>query len=278
MKDILFNYYDLNIENINSYGDNYLFFIDGKKYYLMKTDYDEKRVNLLDKEIKMLHGKNIMVHTLVKNKNDSYISNGYILMKVNAFGDDISLYDIKLFNSIESNKIKNYVNMNDFWYRKLDYLEKQRYELSTNNLINNSFDYFLGVSELLLKNLSNNYGNTRITLSHKSLNSIKVIDYYNPFNIVYDVWLKDIGYYIKYTHNYVILDDYIDKINKYELNYLFTRLCFPFEYFNEVSDILVDNKQERSLLNIVNRIDLYEKHLFNMEHIFNIYLFKWLKK
>ena len=277
MEEILEKYYGLKNCNTINYDNGYVFFVDGKKYYLVKTNYDENMIEELEKMIYFLHKKNILIHSFIKNNANRYISNGYILMIINVFGNEITMYDIGRFSDITYDN-GYYKDMNSFWYEKLDYLNKQRNDLSDNDLINNSFDYYLGVSELLLKNLGNNLGKTMITLSHKCLTNLSVIDFYNPFNIIYDVWLKDIGYYIKITNNYGLLDKYLDKLNRYELNYLFTRLCFPFEYFCEVSDILIDKAEEKGLLSLVTNVDKYERHLFNMENIFGIRLFEWIKK
>ena len=167
---------------------------------------DENTINDL---LILLNGlDNIRLHTLIKNNENKYISDGYILEKVNVTFDEISLYDIGVFNSIVLDDMSKYVDMNSFWYNKIDYIENQIHDLSSNVLINNSVDYYIGISELILSNLKNHMGNSKITLSHKFLNNLSTLEYYNPLNISYDVWLKDICYYVKYKNDY----EYIEKI------------------------------------------------------------------
>ena len=59
--------------------------------------------------------------------------------------------------------------------------------------------------------------------------------------------------------------------------YFFVRMCFPFYYFETLSECLIDGDKEE-MLKVVNGVDNYEKYLLFMEDLFNIHLFSWIKK
>ena len=70
----------------------------------------------------------------------------------------------------------------------------------------------------------------------------------------------------------------LDKQNYNDYQYLFVRMTFPFNYFYEVSNVLLDNKNNKSLIKIVDGVYDYEKYLLTMEKAFGIYIFSWIKK
>jgi len=278
MKELLFKNYDINLEHYEDYNGGLLFVVAGVKYLFVKCDYNEAMLDGLNREVSRLIRYNIKLHTLIKNNNGEYLSNGYVLMMVNVIDDEISLYDIGLFNSVLVDSNEKYNDMNSFWYRKIDYIEQQVHDLSSNLLINNSIDYYIGISEMILANLNNHLGISKITLSHKYLKNLSSLEYYNPLNMSYDVWLKDICYYVKYKNDYKYMEKIIDCLSDYEINYVFSRFCFPFDYFEEISDVILNKKNEGDLLRIVTNVDVYEQYLFDMERFFNIYIFEWIKK
>ena len=46
-----------------------------------------------------------------------------------------------------------------------------------------------------------------------------------------------------------------------EVQLLISRLLYPSFYFEMYEDILIDNKEEKILLNIISRLDEYERYL-----------------
>ena len=60
--------------------------------------------------------------------------------------------------------------------------------------------------------------------------------------------------------------------------YFFVRMTFPFDYFHELQEILVDGKSNENLIRIVNRVGEYEKYLGEMQKLFGIYVFSWIKQ
>ena len=279
MKDILSEYYNIFIDDYKEYKDGLIFQVDGINYYLVKTSYDTAYINELIKVCEEVRKQNVLLHDFIKNKNNEFLSNGYILFKINVLMDDIDLNDIKKFNSIDCNKyLKEYIKMEDFWQNKIDYFEVQISELSDNKLINHSFDYYIGIAEIIILFLKKNPTKNDLCLSHKSLDSISTLEFYNPLNITFDLKLKDMASYIRMTNNYELLNDLLDQIDWSDKAYLFTRMVFPFRYFNIISDMVVDNEEEHELINLLNNVKKYEAYLSQMQKMFGIYIFSWIKK
>ena len=119
-----------------------------------------------------------------------------------------------------------------------------------------------------------------LVLSHKIFKSKSTIDFYNPLYATCDLYLRDIAYYIRISNEwdllYNILDNY--KFSNYEYAYFFVRMVFPFEYFSNLEDILIDKKTEDKLLDIINNYKNYEKYLLKMQEIFGIWVFSWLRE
>ncbi len=279
MKDILSEYYNIFIDDYKEYKDGLIFQVDGINYYLVKTSYDTAYINELIKVCEEVRKQNVLLHDFIKNKNNEFLSNGYILFKINVLMDDIDLNDIKKFNSIDSNKyLKEYIKMEDFWQNKIDYFEVQISELSDNKLINHSFDYYIGIAEIIILFLKKHPTKNDLCLSHKSLDSISTLEFYNPLNITFDLKLKDMASYIRMTNNYELLNDLLDQTDWSDKAYLFTRMVFPFRYFNIISDMVVDNEEEHELINLLNNVKKYEAYLSQMQKMFGIYIFSWIKK
>jgi hypothetical protein len=182
MIDILQKYYDIVIDSYEEVNDGILFFIYDSKYYLYKSYLKENDVNSIFNKINNVK-MNIPLHSFVFNKNNLIFSEGFVLFKLNSFVEDVSLSDIEYFWS-QSIILFDYVKMDKFWFKKIDYLEYQLVELSNNKIINSSFDYFVGLAELLLLFYKENYilNDTNLCLSHKVFNSLSTLEFYNPLN------------------------------------------------------------------------------------------------
>ena len=271
MKDILFNYYKFKIDNYKLFSDGIVFIVSDNKYYFCYTQYSEDELLKLNEYVRE---SGIGLHTFVYNINNNIKSDNYVLMKLNVLEYDIDIVDIEKFNSVSSKELQ-YVSMKNFWYKKIDFLSYQINELSNSKLIDNSFDYYVGISELILKQLDDNY-ESRIVLSHKKLSSLSSVEYYNPLNLSSDNYLKDYAYYIKFGNHYDLIDEILNNSNEKDIYYLFARLCFPFDYFDELSDIIIEKKDEKNLLKIITSVNDYENMLKFLEKRFNIYIYKWI--
>lgn len=281
MKEILEKYYEIKIDHYNDYDDGIIFCVNGSFYLLTKCFYDESYVTDLFSFCEKIKGNKVMLHDFVFNKNGKLLSDEYVLFKMNVLITDIDIKDLNKFSSINCNEYsKDYVFMDKFWEDKIDYLEIQMTELSNNKLINNSFDYYVGVAEILISFLKKNYEKKDINLclSHKSLSTLSTIDFYNPLNISVDLPLKDMAAYIRIKNDHDLLYELLDKQLYNDYQYLFVRMTFPFDYFYEVSNVLLDKKSDKELIKIVNNVYDYEQYLLKMEENFGIYIFSWIKK
>lgn len=282
MKNILKKNYDITIDDYKNYKEGIIFFISDSYYYFSKCIFDEEYLDNLSFFCKNIKINQLNIHDFVYNKYGKILTEGYVLLKINVFIENINENDLKKFYLVDCNEYKDkYVAMNKVWEDKIDYLEKQLSEFSYNKLINNSFDYFVGIAEMLIifyrKNI--NVDNINLCLSHNALNSLSTIDFYNPLYLSFDYWMKDLATYIRLSSDFKLLYEVIEKINDYGNKvYLFIRLVFPFEYFEEVSKILLEVKEDDELLKIINEIEKYEDYVMELQKIFGIYLFTWIKK
>lgn len=281
MINILKNNYGIDINYFEKYEDSISFIIDGDLYYLKKTVYDEKYLlKIRDWQIKLK--ESVQLHEFVFNNNGNLLSEGFVLFKCHVLKDSVSLDDVLLFNSIKVLYNEEFfTNMSYFWEIKIDYLEKQLSEISSSMLVNNSFDYYVGIAENLISFLKQiNYDSgINYCLSHRVFNSLSLLDFYCPLNICIDYPVRDLAMYLRLTGDMNLLENIVEKINNNSDKwYFFVRLAFPFSYFNELYDVIIENEDEKKLINIVNNINQYEKYLLVLEMIFGKRLFYWLKK
>lgn len=277
MKDLLNNYYDINIDTYKQYGAGIIFVVNGDNYYFYKIE--DSDIKVIDELIqKVLNKTNMRLHSIVLNKNGDVLSDGFVLLKLNVLPSEVDYNDLKKFVSCNMNEYKkDYIDFRTVWMNKIDLLEKKLNECSIEQVINESFDYFDGIVEILIKFLGNvDLESTNLVLSHKK-NYNNTIDYYNPFNLTIDLPYRDLVFYLKNNNNEFSIYDYIGFDNK-DVKYVFARMAMPFEYFELIDRYLSneDVKQEISLL--IDNIDLYEDYLYNLQMLFNFYVFDYLKR
>lgn len=285
MKDLLKEKYKIEIDNYYVYKDGIIFFLDGFRYYFVKHDYDDEFFKVLVELIQELKIKKVYLHEFVLDKWGNVNSDGYCLMKILTFGNEITEYEMKRFYELRNFNdefYKQYVSLTELWYKKLDYLEYQVSELSNKMIINNSIDFYLGIAEEILQFLSNYNNaslNSYLSLAHRKLENFNVIDFYNPLNIIIDIYTRDLGLYVKYSCDYEYLYQFLQNApHDYTYYYLYARLILPSDYFNLLEDILLDDKKERELSNYINKYCEYEDYIKCIDEMFGFSLFPWIKK
>ena len=276
MKELLKDYYGLNIEYSKEYRDGLIFFVNGDYYYLCKCYLDEESVNKSYELYLLLKDKNIVLHDFIFNNDKRILTNGYVLLKLNNLISNIDLYDIKKTNIVLDFDIRD--DFYSLWTNKIDYYEKQLYVVSSNPFISYSFDYFVGVSEILLDFYKNNKGYDTNYIVHREFYSLNSIDYYNPLNIVIGDRLKDYSAFIRLTNDWDLLYDLLSNIGYEEKVSLFVRLAFPYKYFYYISKLIEDDLYREELVSIVDEITRYEVYLSRLEDVMGIRLFYWIKK
>ena len=285
MKELLKEKYKIEIDDYYEYKDGIIFFLDGVRYYFVKHNYDDEFFNILIELIQELKTKQVYLHEFILDKLGRVNADGYCLMKIIIFGDEITEKEMQRFYAIRNFNeefYKQYVSLIELWYKKLDYLEYQVSELSNRLIINNSFDFYLGITEEVLQYL-NNFSDVSmkqyLSLAHRSLSSFNVIDFYNPLNIIIDIYTRDLGLYVKNNQDYDYLYQFMQNASHdYAYYYLYARLILPSDYFKILEDILLDNQQEKELSNYINKYLEYEEYIKCIDEMFGFSVFSWIKK
>ena len=297
MNNFIKYFYDLDIEKVIYNNKYYSFLYNGFVYKLYVYDDDNDKINILYNVNKSLINNTLMSEIIVNNKGEivSYYNGiGYILIKIFInINKSISLDEIAFIsNSLYTDKIIS--NWGFLWSKKIDYLE----DLINENgkkypLIVDSFNYFVGLAENAISyfnsiTIDNNY---KYSLCHKNIKINDTIEsLYNPLNITFDYKVRDIAEYIKnsfFNNNQNIFNELImylrnNILSLTDIKLLIARLLYPSFYFDMYEDILIDNKEEKILLEIISKLNDYEEYLSNVISLFkvnyNIDEIGWLKK
>ena len=295
MKNFLEYFYNIKIDNINKHNNFYEFIYQRNKYKLYINEFipNPTLTYNISKSLKY----NSLISEIILNKDNNiittYNNNYYILLKLSI--NETKKITLKEISNLANKLYVENLNINWglLWSNKIDYLE----ELINENgkkypIIVDSFNYFVGLAENAISYYENvkTENNYKYVISHKKININDTIEaIYNPFNIIFDYRVRDIAEYIKisFWNNldiYKELDNYL--INNYltinEVNLLISRLLYPSFYFNMYEDIIINKKDEKILLNIINKTKEYESYLNNIILYFKKYYpceeIEWLKK
>ena len=296
MNNFIEYFYGIKVTKV-IYNDKYYSFVyNGYVYRLYIYDNANNIKFLYDINRKLIG--NTLMSEIIVNKNDEIISSynnvTYILLRlfVNS-NKSISLEEISfLSKSLYREKLN--VNWGILWSNKIDYLE----DLINENgkqypLIVDSFNYFVGMAENAISyfnsiRVDENY---KFFLCHRIIRWDDTVDVlYNPLNITFDYRVRDVAEYIKnsfFNNNYNIFNELIAYLqNNYlslmEIKLLVSRLIYPSFYFDLYEDILIDNKEEKIILEVISRLDEYEDYLSKVISFFKINYdideIEWLKK
>lgn len=278
MKNTLLYYYNIDIDEYVKHTQNIIsFYIDYNKFYFIKL----KRVKGDIEKLYDFNSKSInKYHSIIKNKYGSLFTeennNNYVLIKLNVpENNEIELVDIlKNQTTVPDGDLADLKrnNWSILWGEKIDYLEYQISELGKNHtIILNSFSYYVGLAENAIEyfNMINLIDNNKLVLAHKRIFYPNTsLNYYNPINLIVDYKVRDIGEYIKSkffsgedTLKEVKLLVEKNVLTDKEYNLLFTRLLYPSYYFDEVTSIIENQKEEDYLLKYVDKVNEYEVFL-----------------
>jgi len=285
MNSFMEYFYNIHSDDIIYNDKYYTFMYEGYIYRLYIVD-ENINTNFLINLDKRLLG-HTLINEIIVNRNNEIISNynnkQYMLMKIYVNVDKkIMLEEISYFaNSLTIKNLK--INWGILWSRKIDYLEKLINENGKKYpIITDSFNYFVGMAENAISYYNNNVINDNYiyVISHKKIRFNDTIEaIYNPLNIIFDYRVRDIAEYIKnafFTNNKNIFNEinaYIRNnfLSQMDVNLLVARLLYPSFYFELYEDILIDNHDEKIIIEIVDRLNDYEKYLSNVIKYFS----KW---
>ncbi len=293
MKNVLYNYYDILVDELNKSDNNYFFYFNNELFlfYLVLND-----VNLVENIYKYIVENNIESFNIILNKEGNLFTDvdkkKYVLLRVKG----ILKYEVK-FDEFKYYPVNsNGVNWGTLWSERLDYYEVQIRELGIKyQTVLNSFGMFSGLAEnaILYFNmtmekfgdLENNVGIVHNRVKYPCY----LIDYYNPVNFIIDYSVRDIGEYIK---SYIISDDFdfnnvITLINRMYLNdlmfnLLYARLLYPTFYFDVFDKIILEDGKDSDIVFTLDKIDIYLDTLKRLYDRFNneyqMFRIEWLNK
>lgn len=269
MKNAITYYYNIKIEEVHQNQKCYWFNYNQKLYELYKVQ--TINVKELLEIVNLLLKNRIPCHIPQMNILKSYttlINNEtYILLQINEkskehiiFNDIYSLYKISDIKKPENKK-----DWYTLWTSKIDYLELQLTEFGKKYpLLRKSFPYFCGLAENAIQ-LLEKINVTEYKINHYRIqNDEKLIDFFNPLNMLIDLKTRDISEYIKNNRKHINnINDikYIIakfKLNNEEIKLLFARIMFPNYYFDTFEEIIAQEKDEQEIIIHINNIESIE--------------------
>lgn len=296
MNNFIEYFYGIKVDKIVYEKNSYSFIYNRYFYKLYVFDNSSNTDFLINVNKKMLG--NTLVSEIIKNRNGEVLSIynniGYILMRIYVnVNKGISLKEVvSLSNSLYKDKLM--INWGNLWERKMDYLE----DLINENgkkypLIVDSFNYFVGLAENAISYyntilIDENY---KFGISHRKIKIDDTIEeLYNPLNIIFDYKVRDVAEYMKisfFNGNKNSLNEFIWYLNNnylsiMEAKLLIARLLYPSFYFDMYEDIMIDEKEEKIITNILTKIDEYEIYLAKLIEMisskYGVDDILWLKK
>ena len=296
MNNFIEYFYGIKVDKIVYEKNSYSFIYNRYFYKLYVFDNSSNTDFLINVNKKMLG--NTLVSEIIKNRNGEVLSIynniGYILMRIYVnVNKGISLKEVvSLSNSLYKDKLM--INWGNLWERKMDYLE----DLINENgkkypLIVDSFNYFVGLAENAISYyntilIDKNY---KFGISHRKIKIDDTIEeLYNPLNIIFDYKVRDVAEYMKisfFNGNKNALNEFIWYLNNnylsiMEAKLLIARLLYPSFYFDMYEDIMIDEKEEKIITNILIKIDEYEIYLAKLIEMisskYGVDDILWLKK
>lgn len=298
MNNVINYYYNLNPINVYRDKNKYKFVYKNNKYLLIKIVVSKEKINDSYKISNDLINHGIYCHSFVYNNNNQLITlvnnEPYVLLKESDNDDyNIILNDIMIFNtSACAIKIKSKISWKKLWEYKIDYLEYQISQIGRKYpLLRQSFDYFIGVSEMAISML--NYvdvNNVDLYVQHSRITANYMSDdFYNPLNFVLDSKVRDPAEYFKSNilNNSNIIEDikyYINysDLTENEMKLFFIRMLFPTYYFDLYEEIVSTKVSEKQLNTIILNINTYEQVLVETYYFIKQYTelpeINWYKK
>lgn len=291
MKNAINYYYNLFPNQVHQKDDREIYFnINDDKYVLLLYDEEYGDVNYFYNLSLRLLQNNVPCHQFIFNINKILVTNvndkNYVLFKI--FVDNEKLVDINdLYSFFAQTKhikmpieSKNYF---DLWSSKIDYYEYQITQYSKQfPLIRESFNYHIGLAEnalILYKTIYNEQHHYNVIAHNRIKKDCKVKDLYNPLNFVVDIEARSFAEYFKTTFFYgdINIDEQIFNYLKilsyspYEGVIFFSRMMFPTYYFDLYELIINDLENEKDVMNIISKVNLYEKILSNIYKYLSLY-------
>lgn len=281
MKNAIYYYYQLSTNYVHQTDKKYRFFVGESEYLLIPVDLPLNLIYPIYQLTIQLYQRNVYCHQFIPNKNGelvTYINQmPYILLRIYYHDnrlitiDDITTFtnQAKYLMEIPELKRNNWYQM---WTEKIDYFEYQISQFGKKfPIIRESFSYFIGLAEMAIALLNQmpQAKSENVTVSRRRITSTDTLfDLYNPLNFIIDYQIRDPSEFFKqkFFENPFVFEDIkyyleISYLNDQEKLLFFIRMIFPTYYFDLFEDILLDGKEEKLLLKIIEKVDSYEELL-----------------
>lgn len=292
MKNVIYTYYNILLDEINKDNSNYYFYYNGELFLFYLVENDN---NLIKKIYNYIKNNSIECYEIIFNKeNEMFTKVGnkiYSLLKIKG----ILKYEVKFdeFRHYPVDEIGN--DWGKLWSDRLDYYEIQIRELGFNyQTVLNSYGLFSGLASnaILYYNMTLKSFNDEPTISivhNRMYYPMYQIDYNNPLNFVIDYSIRDVAEYIK---AYVMSKDYeesnilllIDRLelNSLMFNLLYSRLLYPTFYFDVFDKIILEDGVDNDVIFVVDNVDKYLNMLksiyYRYKDKYSMFNVNWINK
>jgi len=290
METIIHHFYNLDPENIKERHGGLLFNVNEDRYLLCEIiDDPQKIIDIYNLLMQNKIGNFIIVY----NKEQEMVSiqeeRKYILFKIRCLQDETLTLNETINIRIPGNSIWSKI-----WSERIDYYEVQINELAQNKwILLNSVYYYIGLAENAIT-IANKYesllSENDYAIQHYRMNvPIKKGYYFNPNNMLIDIAVRDVAEYIKSSFfnktkeqsvyiNYILSLPLDEKL----ANLLLARLLYPSYYFDIFDDVILSEKKEEQLLDIIQDHQRYEAFLREiyqkLSMKYSMVYINWLKK
>ena len=295
MNNAILFFYNINIQEIKKITNNYYFTYLNNNYgiYLYNRDpKEQEELFNLNNELLM---QGLVGYEIIPTKDKQIIfiheNKKFIEYSTNIKNKIITYEDIINFKlSIDTKKYKiiDKSNWSTNWSNKIDFINYQFSQVQNKYpVIENSIDYFIGIWENAISYANNNPIIKEKNLAHKRITTkTDLLEFLNPLNFIIDYQERDVGEYIKsyiMTKNYSndIIYQKIRNLPKNSIILIITRILFPSYYFDIYEDIILKNRKEEELKDIINKrnnITELLNYIFDKYSNYNIPYIEWIKK
>lgn len=296
MNNAILFFYGISVYDVKKVKTNYYFSYLNSNYvvYLYERDLNDS-IFLYNLNSELFYrGSDCYEIILTKDSNIvfEYEKKYYVLMKIPNISDrTINYNDILNFNYLVD--LRRYSkldksNWNRLWSNKIDFIEYQFNQMDNKySIVDDYIDYYIGLWENAISYCNNiNYNDTRY-ITHKRIEvDMSLLDFLNPLNFVVDYKERDYGDYIKSfilkkNYSFNTFDKLLSHSDRNSLIMIICRILFPSYFFDIYEDIVVDNRNEGEILDVVvksNNILYLLKHIFIKYNYLNIPYIDWIKK
>ncbi len=285
MKEKIYEEFNIKVKYLLYRKENISFFHDDQNYLICETDKENNDLIKLNEIVLYLENYGLYFHKLIEGKNGilfTYDNKKYVLMQTRmCYNRSITIAEIINLSRVPL-KDEIFINPGIKLATKIDFIEQFLANYTKNITID--LAYYIGLCEnavTLYNLLEEKYFNK--SFNHKRVyKDMKIIEFYNPLNIVVDYQTRDIAEYAKslyFTENRNIFFECLNLFDQKEWITYFARLLYPSYYFDAFETSLT-SKNDQEIKKISSKANSYEiilKNLYSeLKKYINIPNIEWL--